>query len=80
LEPSSGSYQDNPNYFYITAWGDVLNMLNVEIVHKESQTKVKVLLTKDNNKWSFGTSELIFEMKSEDKKPTKGRKSMKRRG
>lgn len=80
LDPSSVSHQDNPNYFYITAWGDVLNMLNVEIVHKESQTKVKVLLTKDGNNWVFGTSELLSEKKTEDKKPTNGRKSLKRRG
>lgn len=80
LDTASLSHHDNLNYFYITAWGDVLNMLNVEIVHKESQTKVKVLLTKDNNKWTFGTSELLSEKKAEDKKPTSGRKSLKRRG
>jgi len=80
LDPTNSEYQNNPNYFYITAWEDVLNMLNVEIVHQETKSKIKILLTQDNSKWEFGTSELISEKKVEDKRPSSGRKPLKRRG
>ena len=80
LDSNEITQQNNPDYFYIVGWSDVLNMLNIEIIHQATKTKVKILLTKKNNEWQFGTSELISEKKPETSEKLPAKKSLKRRG
>ena len=44
LDSNEITQQNNPDYFYIVGWSDVLNMLNIEIIHQATKTKVKILL------------------------------------
>lgn len=81
IDGSDANAQSNPEYFYIVAWSDVLNMLDVVIVHQATKTKIKILLTKRETIWEFGASELVTEKKPEtNKNTTPARKSLRRRG
>lgn len=51
--------KDITNYVDIVKWNEVLNMLDFELVHEKTQTKIKVLILKKNGVLKFGTSELI---------------------
>lgn len=79
LDSSDLLAQNDPNYFYIVSWNDVLNMLDIELVHQATKTKVKILLTKIGNEWGFGTSELVSDKKVEPQKNTPARKPLRRR-
>ena len=51
--------KDITDYIDIVKWSEVLNMLDFELIHEKTQTKIKVLLLKKNGVLKFGTSELI---------------------
>lgn len=80
LDANEIAEQNNANYFYFVGWSDVLNMLDIEMIHQATKTKVKILLTKKGNDWVFGTSELVSDKKPEQKDNAPARRSLRRRG
>jgi hypothetical protein len=50
---------DITDYIDITKWNEVLNMLDFELLHEKTQTRIKVLLLKKQGVLKLGTSEII---------------------
>jgi hypothetical protein len=50
---------DITDYIDITKWNEVLNMLDFELLHEKTQTRIKILLLKKQGVLKLGTSEII---------------------
>ena len=47
------------DYVDITKWNEILNMLDFELTHEKTKTRIKVLILKKNGVLKLGTSEII---------------------